>query len=232
MRVIPVIDLMGGEVVHARRGERASYRPIRSALCASSGPLAVVGALTRLAPFGTLYVADLDAIAGRRGHDGALMAIAAAHPELEIWIDRGSSDVEELAEHRDEGETAVIGTESFEDVRTLGHALKASGGVLSLDHDAAGPIGPAGVHADPSLWPHRVIVMTLARVGAGEGPDLERIADVVSKAGGREVYAAGGVRDAADLDRLAALGCAGVLVASALHDGRISREDLADRLRA
>ena len=230
MRVIPVIDLMGGHVVHARRGERASYQPIQSSLCAGSGPLAVVGGLLLLAPFRTLYVADLDAIAGRRGHDGTLMAIAAAHPELEIWIDRGSSDVEDLAERRAEGETAVIGTESFEDARVLGQALRASGGVLSLDHDAEGPVGPAELHADRSLWPRRVIVMTLAKVGAGHGPDFDRIAKLMAMEGGREIYAAGGVRDAADLDALAALGCAGALVATALHDGRISREDLAARL--
>lgn len=232
MRVIPVIDLLGGDVVHARRGERASYRPIRSSLCAGAGPIAVAGALMRLAPFDRLYVADLDAIAGRRGHDGALTAIAAAHPGLEIWADRGSSDVEDLAERRADGETAVIGTESFDDARTLSHALRASGGVLSLDYGAGGPIGPAQVHADPSLWPRRVIVMTLASVGAGQGPDLDRVARVLDRAGGREVYAAGGVRDASDLDALAALGCAGALVATALHDGRISRDDLAGRLRA
>ena len=30
MRVIPVIDLMGGVAVHAVRGERERYRPVRS----------------------------------------------------------------------------------------------------------------------------------------------------------------------------------------------------------
>jgi phosphoribosylformimino-5-aminoimidazole carboxamide ribotide isomerase len=36
----------------------------------------------------------------------------------------------------------------------------------------------------------------------------------------------GGVRDIADLTRLVELGVQGVLVASALHDGRITREDV------
>ena len=230
--VIPVIDLMGGEVVHARRGERDAYRPIESRLVAGSGPLAIVGALMELAPFRRLYVADIDAIRGGRGHDASVMAIAAAHPDVEIWVDRGETDVEALVERRADGETSVVGTESFEDARTLAHALKASGGVLSLDHDAEGPVGPAGAHDDPSLWPRRVIVMTLARVGAGEGPDMVRLSEVVAKAGGRSVYAAGGVRGLEDLEALAEIGVAGALVASALHDGRLTRAALRDLMRA
>jgi HisA/HisF family protein len=227
MDVIPVIDLMDGEVVHARRGERGCYRPIRSKLVGGSGPLAIAGALMRLASFKTLYVADLDAIRGRGGHDRVIAALVAAHPQVEFWVDRGETDLEALSERipTEEG-VSVVGSESFEDARTLRHALSASSGVLSLDHDADGPLGPAPVHADAALWPRRLIVMTLARVGADEGPDLSRVAEIVALAGDRKVYAAGGVRDAADLRALAEIGAAGALVASALHDGRITAPDL------
>lgn len=171
MEVIPVIDLMDGEVVHARRGARGDYRPIRSGLVEGSGPLAVATALMRLAPFKKIYVADLDAIRRRGGHHHAVAALAAAHPGVELWVDRGEVDAESLAEFTEEEHgVAVIGAESFEDARTLHHALKRSNGVLSLDYDANGPIGPAEVYSDPFLWPERVIVMTLARVGAGRGP--------------------------------------------------------------
>lgn len=231
MDVIPVIDLMEGEVVHARRGARGDYRPIQSGLVDGSGPLAVAGALMRLAPFRKLYVADLDAIRGRGGHAHAVAALAAAHPDVELWVDRGETDIERLGERNpdDEG-VSVIGTESFEDARTLLHALKASGGVLSLDHDAEGPLGPSDLHLEATLWPDRVIVMTLARVGAGEGPDFERLARAVEIAGGRKIYAAGGVRHAEDLRQLAEMGVAGALVASALHDGRITAGELQDLL--
>lgn len=229
MDVIPVIDLMGGDVVHARKGERGAYRPIRSGLVAGSGPLAIARALMGLWAFPKLYVADIDAIRGRGGHDHAVAALAAAFPQTEIWVDRGETEPESLGERiaAEEG-VSVIGTESFEDARTLSHALEISRGVLSLDHDADGPVGPAAAHEDPALWPDRVIVMTLARVGAGEGPDFERLAQTVARAGDRQVFAAGGVRDVADLYELKRIGVAGALVASALHDGRISSADLAD----
>ena len=69
--------------------------------------------------------------------------------------------------------------------------------------------------------------MTLARVGSGEGPDLARLRQIMVKNPGRRLYAAGGVRDLDDLKGLNDAGAAGVLVASALHDGRIGPDALA-----
>ena len=68
--------------------------------------------------------------------------------------------------------------------------------MLSLDFRGDAFQGPQEILTDPALWPRRVIVMTLARVGSGAGPDLARLAAIGSIAGGREIYAAGGVRDA------------------------------------
>jgi phosphoribosylformimino-5-aminoimidazole carboxamide ribotide isomerase len=78
--------------------------------------------------------------------------------------------------------------------------------------------------ADHGCWPRTVIVMMLDRVGSGLGPNLELLRAV--DAGGRDLYAAGGVRDANDLRGLAKAGIAGALVASSLHDGRITSSDL------
>jgi phosphoribosylformimino-5-aminoimidazole carboxamide ribotide isomerase len=69
--------------------------------------------------------------------------------------------------------------------------------------------------------------MTLAKVGSGSGPDRSRIAEIRRAAGGRSVFAAGGVRDTADLQALAQERVAGALVATALHDGRLAPDDLA-----
>ena len=73
--VIPVVDLMGGLVVHARAGERDRYRPLESPLAASSEPADVVRGLLALHPFRSLYIADLDAIQGRGDHVAAVRAL-------------------------------------------------------------------------------------------------------------------------------------------------------------
>jgi phosphoribosylformimino-5-aminoimidazole carboxamide ribotide isomerase len=99
--------------------------------------------------------------------------------------------------------------------------------VLSLDYRGDSFLGPNGLCDAPHLWPARVIVMTLARVGRDAGPDMDRLADIKRRAPDVMLYAAGGVRGASDLMRLKQAGIRGVLVASALHDGRLTGADLA-----
>ncbi len=221
MDVIPVIDLLGGEVVHARGGRREEYRPIASPLCASASPADVLAGLQRLHPFRRLYVADLDAIAGRRGHAALLEDLARG--EMEIWLDNGARDAAAAAAWPG---TLLLGSESQDDATLLRTLCRDPRIVLSLDFRGDTFLGPPEIFADASLWPDRVVVMTLARVGAAAGPDVARIAEVLARADGRDVYAAGGVRDATDLAALAALGAAGALVATALHSGAITEADL------
>jgi phosphoribosylformimino-5-aminoimidazole carboxamide ribotide isomerase len=66
-----------------------------------------------------------------------------------------------------------------------------------------------------------VIVMTLERVGADAGPDLDTLRAVQTRAPGAELVGAGGIRNADDLARARAAGAYAWLVASALHDGRL-----------
>lgn len=65
MRIIPVLDLKGGEVVRAEKGQRDSYKPIVTPLSASTDAVSVAIGLRTLFPFRAFYIADLDAIEGR-----------------------------------------------------------------------------------------------------------------------------------------------------------------------
>jgi phosphoribosylformimino-5-aminoimidazole carboxamide ribotide isomerase len=88
-------------------------------------------------------------------------------------------------------------------------------------------VGSTDILADPSAWPDDVIVMTLDRVGTSAGPNLRLFSTILGRTPGRRVYAAGGVRGVEDLFALSRLGAAGALVASSLHDGCLTRADLA-----
>ncbi|GBD42528.1 Phosphoribosyl isomerase A [bacterium HR39] len=228
--VIPVLDLRGGQVVRAVAGKRAAYRPLGpgdSVLVETAEPLAVARAFRGLFPFGVLYVADLDAIEGRGDQLAVIRALASALPDVELWVDAGIADAAALEALLAVPRTvAVLGSESQRDAGLVRAVRDEPRVVLSLDWRGEKPQGPAELFHDPALWPARVIVMTLARVGTGGGPDVARLRDVLARAGGREVYAAGGVRDPADLGALRDLGCAGALVATALHRGVIGRGDL------
>ena len=228
MQVIPVIDLKGGEVVRARMGDRASYQPIESPLSPTSDPVDVARGLLAVYPFPTLYVADLDAIQGNGDNFPALRRIRSEAPALRMWIDNGAADSAALEDliGAELGEP-VIGSKSQRDGALVARHKDSMRVVLSLDFRGRAFQGPEEILAEPKLWPRRIIVMTLARVGSGAGPDLERFAAIRSIAEEREIYAAGGVRDGADLSALKAAGAAGALIATALHDGRVGRADLA-----
>ncbi|ARN83675.1 hypothetical protein B1812_14605 [Methylocystis bryophila] len=223
MRIIPVIDLMGGEAVRAIAGKRAEYRPLNTPLAASSDPCAVAEGFLRLHPFQTIYLADLDAILERGGaNDGALSRLADAFPKIEFWLDRGGKEPPAAVNF-----IRVLGSESLAPDAPAPDLSREGAAILSLDFDAAGFRGPAGLEKQPALWPPRVVAMTLAKIGGGAGPDFERLAAIKARAGAREVYAAGGLRGAEDLAGLAALGIAGALVATALHEGRMGGKELA-----
>lgn len=122
----------------------------------------------------------------------------------------------------------IIGSESLNSLDDYIVARRSAGpdAPLSLDFRGDAFVGPPALLDNADLWPTRVIVMTLARVGSGEGPDIARLGAIAARAQGRAVYAAGGVRHADDLRALGDLGIAGALVATALHAGRITLRDL------
>jgi phosphoribosylformimino-5-aminoimidazole carboxamide ribotide isomerase len=227
VEIVPVIDLKAGIVVRARMGQRAQYRPIETPLSPTTDPADVVRGLLSIFPFRTLYVADLDAIE-RRGDNRAVLArLREEFPRLKLWLDNGTAQLREAesALASDWG-SVVIGSESQSDTALLCHLAKNPGLILSLDFRDQTFQGPAALLDDPSLWPRKIIVMTLARVGSGAGPDLERLAVIRDAAPDREIYAAGGVRGAADLAALSDMGVAGALIASSLHDGTLARADI------
>ena len=226
--VIPVLDLRGGRVVRARRGERSSYAPIETPLAKGSAPGAVARGLLDAWPAEILYVADLDAIMDGTGPDlDALEAIAVACPGTALWVDAGFADAAAAEAFLVSGlGRPVIGSESQADAGLV--TRLADRAVLSLDTRGAERLGPPMLHDDPSLWPPEVIAMTLARVGAGAGPDLAALAVLRARASDRRLYAAGGVRGPDDLRALHGAGIAGALVASALHDGTLSRATAPD----
>lgn len=227
MEVIPVIDIKNGQVVHAQGGRRDSYRPIQTPLSPTSEPADVAAGLLRLAPFRHLYIADLDAIEARPPNDAAIRSIAESVPSVALWVDNGIAGADAASAWLKRWpHSLVIGSESQRDTQTIASLRDEPRVLLSLDFRGDVFQGPAALLEDPALWPARVIVMTLARVGAAAGPDIQRVSAIVTRANRRAVFGAGGVRHGADISALKTIGAAGVLVATALHTGALTRSDI------
>jgi phosphoribosylformimino-5-aminoimidazole carboxamide ribotide isomerase len=243
VRIIPVIDLLGGVVVRGVAGRRSEYQPIRSRLCPSSEPAAVARALVEHFGLPELYVADLDAIAGREPAWQAYEQIAAAGARL--LVDAGAADVGRataLAQFRacrEQLAGVIAGLESVASPALLKEMLAAVGPdrlIFSLDLKHGQPItdGPAWRDMTPaaiaasaiSAGIKRLIVLDLADVGTGGGVGtLVLCRDLRAAHPSCELIAGGGVRGPDDLRQLAASGCSAALVASALHDGRVGNDE-------
>ena len=219
------------------RGERERYRAVRSVLTGHDGdPLALARAFRSELELDELYVADLDAITGD-GDNGE--TIAALARQARVLVDAGVGEpgrarrLLALAGHR-----VIAGTETLPGADALDRLLEAipgivlsvdlrDGRVLSPDPRLAGLPALDGVARLARTGLREAIVLDLARVGSGAGPDVELIAELHAAFGDLELLAGGGVRDVADLRALRDAGAAGALVATALHTGIIGRRELA-----
>ncbi len=239
MRVIPVLDLMGGQVVQGIQGDRARYRPVKSVLTPSSAPLEVASRLQRETGSEALYIADLDAIEKRGDHRSVIRELSQGL-SAELWVDGGASDADAVQYWLDAGvDRVVVGSETLDSMASL-QSIRAKfpserlvfsldvqkGQVLSrcAEIQARSPFNLL-VRLSTAGWTH-VIVLALDRVGTGGGPDwllLETLCGVFPEL---SLIAGGGVRGIDDLHRLSRTGLSGVLLASALHRGWLTGHDL------
>ncbi len=224
---------MQGQVVHARMGEREHYRPIVSSLCVSSKPLYVLEALLGLYPFNKLYIADLDAIQGSGNHIECINQLATTFPTIQFWLDAGIRNDTFSIESYAKNICFIIGSENIPHLATYKAIDQKFGGQYILSLDTKGPqiLGPLALHHDSSYWPDNVVGMQLSQVGSGLGANTKLMHRLQilnqSRSMPSRLYAAGGVRNISDCAQLRQKEVSGVLVATALHNGAISSDDLA-----
>ena len=237
MKIIPVIDILGGIVVHAIRGRRKEYQPLKSVLCVSTDLMDVAETLKTIG-FDELYVADLDAITG--GHPNfSLFKRIANNTGLELMVDAGITSLKIAEEVLDRDVSKVIiGTETLQSTSFVAEAVEFFGNekvVVSLDlmdnriisgfelAELAEPL--ALLRELEDIGAAQIIVLDLAKVGSGEGVNMSFLQEVLRNIKAK-VFVGGGVRDVKDLKELKDTGVFGVLVATALHSGKITPEGL------
>ncbi len=234
MRIIPVMDLKGGHVVHAVGGRREEYLPVQSQLVASSRPEIVARAFRDQLGLHELYVADLDAIAGHEPAWDVYHTLGAL--ELALMVDAGVRDVATARSVQASGVSGiVIGLETVGGPSLIGEVVDELGPDsiwFSLDLKNGLPLGNVASWPDASAegivssviaqGVTRLVVLDLAHVGERRGTGTEQLCGrLIARHPTLQIVAGGGIRDTDDLGRLAALGVSGALVATALHDGRI-----------
>jgi phosphoribosylformimino-5-aminoimidazole carboxamide ribotide isomerase len=224
VEIIPVIDLMAGDVVHAKAGQRDTYLPIDSVLTKAKDLLGVVADILSFFPFKIIYIADLDAISGQNIEMVLYQHCLELFPETTFWLDAGIRDkTDSQRVISSDRLVPVLGSESLEALSLLQDTEPC---VLSLDFKQGQFLGDEKILQQAKYWPERVIVMNLDRVGLERGPDFSLIAEIASRKRNVQIVAAGGVRGQNDLVLLKRAGVEQALIASALHNGMVKKDML------
>ncbi|HDS46005.1 MAG TPA: hypothetical protein ENN68_07975 [Methanomicrobia archaeon] len=226
-RLVFVLDLLDGQVVHALRGQRDRYRPINcfSSLVPSSDPFQILQALKPR----ELYIADLNRLTGRGNNRTVVKALRTSAPHL--MLDYGLHALTELQELSVAAlaDTFVLGTETASldfiaaaassEIPVTVSVDISNNTVLTRDKQLqAAPLDVIKMLNDHAL--EELIVLNLDRVGARSGIDRAFLEAVVAVSD-HAVLCGGGVRRSEDLEALREIGIEGALVATAVHDGSL-----------
>jgi phosphoribosylformimino-5-aminoimidazole carboxamide ribotide isomerase len=237
LKVIPVIDVLNKTVVHAVRGLRERYQPLQSVLTQSVAPSDVALAFKNIG-FNELYVADLDAIVDCSTDFNILKKICDV-ADLKLMVDVGVTSIERAQKLLDSGVSKlIVGTETLQRKSFVSDAVRLFGTnrvVVSLDLKGNKILVKLGfdgcsdafclLRQFKEMGVSQMIVLDLLRVGSGGGVNVDFLKKVIADVG-VDVYVGGGVRDINDLVELRNIGVSGALVATALHTGKISIDQL------
>ncbi|MCZ7359146.1 MAG: HisA/HisF-related TIM barrel protein [Candidatus Methanoperedens sp.] len=226
-RIVFVIDILHGNAVHAIRGERSKYMPVKnSVICRSSDPLDMVSALKPR----EVYIADLDRLL-RIGDNLELIRKISAGTET--MVDTGASDLEDVRKYARIADTVILGTETVS-LELIEQASGLFSGRINvsidirsrkvLTQDRALDMEPeklAELLNDYDILD--IIALDLGKVGTGTGIDIELLGSIAASSD-HGVLAGGGIRGMDDIDALEKIGIKGALAATAVHEGRIPLE--------
>jgi phosphoribosylformimino-5-aminoimidazole carboxamide ribotide isomerase len=237
LKIIPVIDILNGIAVHAVKGRREEYKPLKSILCDSTDPVVVASAFKNCG-FEELYIADLDAILKKTESFHVFLQIV-ENTDLRLLVDAGISDFERLKLFlKSKVSKVIVGTETLRNIDFVADAIDSFGGervIASLDMKNGKVLTN---YCPPQLVTPlefarklqsrgviELILLDLARVGSKEGVDFALIKEMVRSLQAK-VFVGGGVRNVTDLLALKNIGVYGVLLGTSLHSGAISIEEL------
>ena len=238
MQIVGVIDILNGLAVHAKCGERSAYAPVKSVLSNDANPISIANAY-RSYGIRNGYIADLNGILHGKILWQKLEQIAKIN--IDWIVDVGVTDFEVLIRIAMLGMTPILATESLREQSELAKQTQFCVEnhipfVCSLDLKGSMPL-PSGFVAGRSSFEllqqmldnnaNHILLLDLLRVGSQSGVGTQPLVSWLRfHAPEVRVLVGGGIRSIDDIRELEALGVHAVLVATALHDGSLRKDDL------
>jgi len=245
LKIIPVIDVLNGVVVRGVAGDRDHYLPIQSGLTTAIEPVEVACAIREVWEEDRLYLADLDAIGDGAGHFDVYSSLVLEG--FEVWLDAGIRVLAQMERLMSSGVSKLIlGLETLSGIDLIQEALKlypADRLVFSLDMKQGRPLTQIPewetISVDEiaaqivELGITQLILLDLADVGTGTGVStIPLCARLKEKSPGLNLITGGGVKSFEDWQCCSdSRAIDGLLVASAIHNGRLTPDMLSEAER-
>lgn len=234
MEIIPAIDIIDGKCVRLTQGDYAQKKIY------NEQPLEVARQFED-AGFRRLHLVDLDGAKARQVKNWAVLEKLASRTRMEIDFGGGITRDEDIrivfesgARYATVGSIAVkepnlisswltqFGPERFllgADVKNRQVAIHGWTETTELDIIRF-------IDEYRARGINQIFCTDIARDGKLEGPSIDLYRDIVAAFPELNFIASGGVASIRDLEELAAVPCAGVIVGKAIYENRISLADL------
>lgn len=242
MELIPVMDLLDGQVVHAVGGNRERYQPFHASRYIFDTPRDLAQAWIEDWDPIAIYVADLNSIEGRGDNRKSIAEFSGL--TTRFLVDAGFRNWRDSLKlfqslPGDLNWVPVFGTETLESPEDLAVGL-SDGGAWSLDECFISVdcrrnriVGPGGQELGRSdeglrlvsqlaeLGFRNFIILDLDSVGTGDSQWITWLPSQVGNQYSLKLLAGGGIGDWSQIESLGRWGFSGALVATALHSGAI-----------
>ena len=237
-KIIPVIDILNSKAVHAKKGERNKYKPLKSYLFQSSNPVEIIRILRKKYNFELFYIADLDSIINKAPNFQILEEIQKIS-NIDFILDPGIVDLEDISNFlRFRIKNLILGLETIKNFKTISQSLQIlnknniiisfdmyNGQILSNANDIKTQSPINLIKKFESLGIKKIILLDLFRVGQKIGGIPQLYLDILHNFNG-DVYVGGGIKNYTDILNIKEQNFSGVLIATALYDGTIEIENL------
>ncbi|TFG14565.1 MAG: hypothetical protein EU535_03320 [Promethearchaeota archaeon] len=237
-RIIPVMDILNSTAVHAIKGEREKYNPLKSKIFNTSNPLEIVKKLNEKYNFDEIYIADLDAIVKKKPNF-ELLSKFLKNPSLNILLDPGIIDKEDILIYsKFKLSKLIFGVETINNLDVITEGIKIlgpnnvcisidmfKGRIISNLKEFKGQIPINLVKILNDLNVKEIILLDLFRVGQKLGGVPDLYLEVRNQFRGN-ILVGGGIKNLDDIILLDNHNFSGALIGTALYDGSIKINEL------
>ncbi len=237
-RIIPVIDILNFKTVHAIKGERTKYKPLKSKFIKSTNPLDIINILKKNFSFSEFYIADLDAIIKNRPNFEILSKILEIS-ETKIILDPGITTKDDILTYsRFKLHKLILGLETINGYNVIKEGLKIlepdklivsidmfKGEVISNVEELKDQNPLDIINKLEKYGIKEIILLDLFRVGQKIGGTPPLYIEIRERFKG-DILVGGGIKSIKDLMKYNKNKFSGVLIATALYDGTIKAEEV------